>query len=59
MQYLYCVDAESQTVTNAIVNAPVLPERQQNKIYLMQVDKNELQLATYKITYDHALFVCL
>ena len=38
---------DCQTVTNAIVNAPELPEKQQNKIFLKQVDKNELQLATY------------
>ena len=48
-----------QTVINAIANAPELPERQQNKIFLMQVDKNELQLPTYNIPYEHALFVCL
>ena len=31
---------DCQTVTNTIVNAPELPERQQNKILFMQVEKN-------------------
>ena len=48
---------DCQTVTNAIVNAPVLPERQQNKILLTQVDKNELQLATYH--YLWTCFICI
>ena len=46
-----------QTVINAIANAPELPERQQNKIFLMQVDKNELQLATYNNLW--ACFICM
>ena len=48
---------DCQAVTNAIVNAPELPERQQNKIFLMQVDKNELQLATYNNLW--ACFICM
>ena len=48
---------DCQTVTNAIVNAPELPEIQQNKIFLMQVDKNELQLATYNNLW--ACFICM
>ena len=48
---------DCQTVTNAIVNAPELPERQQNKIFLKQVSKNELQLATYNNLWT--CFICI
>ena len=41
-----------QTVINAIANAPELPERQQNKIVLMQVDKNELMSMLYLYVYE-------
>ena len=47
---------DCQTVTNAIVNASELLERQKYKIFLKQVDKNELQLAMYNNLWTY--FIC-